>query len=1007
MPAQPRARRRRRIGHKGRIILILAVVLLFVFFLSARGIAGFWTDYLWYDALGFGGVFRNLLVSRIALAAIFTLVFATLLCVNLWVADRLAPKVRAPGPEEHFLDRYQDMMRGRRVWFARIGVSLLFGLIAGVPVAAQWRDWILFTNSVSFGAKDPLFGVDIGFYVFRLPFLTFVIDWLFASMVIILIVTAVAHYLNGGIRLQVQGQRVTPQVKAHLSLLLASLAVLRAVGYWLERYSLLTSTRGFVDGATYTAVKAELPAINLLFLISILAAVLLIVNIWQRGWRLPVIAVGLWGLVAVVAGTIYPAFVQRFVVQPAESERERPYLTRNIEATRAALGLDQVQSEPYKVDTLDPAELPVNADNLRNVRLLDPEVVPDTFKRLQGLRGYYQFNDLDVDRYKLNGKEQQVVLAARELDPGALPIDTWEGRHLAYTHGYGVAVAPASQVLADGKPAFLAMNDPDTGPVVTQPAIYYGENLPGYAVVGTKRPEISYDPRAGTESETRYTGDGGVQMGSFMRRLAFALRFGEWNLMVSNLITKESRILYERDVTDRVKLLAPFLTYDTDPYPVVTADGRVKWVVDAYTSTDRYPYAQLIDTSQLPSGSGLRKRFNYARNSVKAVIDAYDGDVTFYVVDPSDPLARAYEKAFPTLFTPIGDAPRDLVDHFRYPEDLFRLQTQVYSRYHITDAAQFYQRANAWNVAQNPPRNQAGAQTVTVTNAAGQVTQTREARISPYYTLLGEPGAAQQEFVILRSFVPFSDQDQRKELQAIMTASSDPDNYGKLRVLVMDQSPLPDGPAIVDSDIKQTFASQLTLLDQQGSRVSFGDMQILPIGNSLLYVRPWFVFANTTPVPELRYVTVTYDRKSYQGTSLEDALAQAFPGTKLDLGTVIGGTAVVPPEDGGSGGTPGTTVPTTSPPASAPPSSAPPTTSVEELLRQAEAANAAAQQALRNGDLGEYQRRMAEAYDLAAKAASQATGRTVVPSPTTTPGGASASGARSQSTDSTTTTVSG
>ena len=326
----------------------------FILFLSARGIAGFWTDYLWYDALGFGGVFRNLLVSRIALAGdLHAALRDAAVRQPLGRRSLGATGPPAPGPEEQFLERYQDMLRGRRVWFARIGVSLLFGLIAGVPVAAQWRDWILFTNSVSFGAKDPLFGVDIGFYVFRLPFLSFVIDWLFASMVIILIVTAVAHYLNGGIRLQVQGQRVTPQVKAHLSVLLALLAILRAVGYWLQRYSLLTSDRGFVDGATYTAVKAELPAINLLFLISILAAVLLVVNIWQRGWRLPIIAVGLWGLVAVVAGTIYPAFVQRFVVQPAESEREKPYITRNIEATRAALGLDNVQTEPYKVDTLD------------------------------------------------------------------------------------------------------------------------------------------------------------------------------------------------------------------------------------------------------------------------------------------------------------------------------------------------------------------------------------------------------------------------------------------------------------------------------------------------------------------------------------------------------------------------------------------------------------------------------------------------------------------------------
>ena len=747
-------------------------------------------------------------------------------------------------------------------------------------------------------------------------------------MVIILIVTAVAHYLNGGIRLQVQGQRVTPQVKAHLSVLLALLAILRAVGYWLERYSLLTSDRGFVDGATYTAVKAELPAINLLFLISILAAVLLVVNIWQRGWRLPIIAVGLWGLVAIVAGTIYPAFVQRFVVQPAESEREKPYITRNIEATRAALGLDKVQTEPYKVDSLDVTELPANADNLRSVRLLDPEVVPDTYKRLQGLRGYYQFNDLDVDRYSINGKEQQVVLAARELNPSDLPIDTWEGRHLAYTHGYGIAMAPASQILTDGKPAFLQLTDPNAGPVVKQPSIYYGENLPGYAVVGTKRDEISYDPALGTEAPTRYQGDGGVQMGSFLRRAAFALRFGEWNIMVSNLITKDSRILYVRDVTDRVKLLAPFLTYDNDPYPVVTSDGRVKWIVDAYTSTDRYPYAQMVDTSQLPTTSGLRKRFNYARNSIKAVVDAYDGDVTFYVVDPKDPLAQSYQKAFPSLFTPVSDAPADLVEHFRYPEDLFRVQTQAYSRYHITDPSQFYQRANVWNVAQNPPKTQSGAQTVTVTNAAGQVTQTREQRIAPYYTLLRQPGDDSLRFVLLRSFVPFSDQDQRKELQAIMTASSDPASYGQLRVLVMDQSPLPEGPAIVDSDIKQTFAAQLTLLDQRGSSVTFGDMQVLPIGNSLVYVRPWFVAAaNSTPVPELRYVTVTYERKTYQGSSLEDALAQTFPGTKLQLGTVIGGTVVAPPDTGDSGeggqATTTTTVPpsgpTTSPPATTPP----------------------------------------------------------------------------------------
>ncbi len=987
LPPQRRGRRRRRISHRGRIILIAIVVLLFALFLSARGIAGFYTDYLWYDSLGFGKVFRSLLLSRVLLAVIFTLLFATLLVVNLWVADRLAPRVRQPGPEEQFLERYQQMLRGRRAWFARITVSLLFGLIAGVPVASQWKDWILFTNATSFGVNDPLFKVDVGFYVFRLPFLTFVVDWLFASMVIILIVTAVAHYLNGGIRLQVQGQRVTPQVKAHLSVLLALLAVLRAVGYWLQRYELLSSSRGFVDGASYTEVKAELPAINLLFLISILAAVLLVVNIWQRGWRLPVIAVGLWGLVALVAGTIYPAFIQRFVVQPAESEREKPYIERNITATRAALNLSDatVKSSNFKVGTVDaPIDLPASKDNLQNVRLLDPEVVPDTFRRLQGLRSYYQFQDLDVDRYKIDGRVQQVVLAARELNPDDLPVNTWEGRHLAYTHGYGVAMAPASQVLSDGTPNFLALNDASKGPVLQQPAIYHGEDITGYAVVNTKRDEVSFDPTTATEKPSRYDGKGGVKLGSAFQRAAFALRFGEWNLFVSNLITKDSRILYVRDINQRVKLLAPFLQFDSDPYPVVTG-GRVEWVIDGYTTTNRYPYAQQIDVSVLANSSGLRQSINYVRNSVKAVVDAYDGTVTFYVVDPSDPMIRAYEKAFPNLFTPVDQASADLRAHFRYPEDLFRIQTQAYSRYHITDPSIFYQQANAWNVAQNPPKTQASASSggSVVSTPTGEV-RIKEDRMPPYYTMLRMPGSNTVQFVALRAFVPFSDQDERKELQAIMTASGDPATYGQLQVLVMDQSPLPEGPAIVDSDIRQTFAADLTLLDQTGSRVTFGDMQIVPVGDSLIYVRPWFVQAQgTTPVPALRYVSITYNKASYRGASLETTLAQAFPGTRLSLGTVVGGGVVTPPSgggpsgDGNGGATTSTTAPRTS-------TTTTPTQSIEGLLQEAQRDYADAQAALKAGDLGTYQQKLDAAYKLAAQAASLATGSRVTVAPTTT-----------------------
>jgi len=966
-------RTKKKMSNRGRIALIVAVGLVALLFFSARGIAGFYTDYLWFDALDKTQVFTGILRARLVLAGSFTLFFALLLVVNLWLADRLAPKVVPSGPEEQFVERYQQLV-GRRAWTVRIVVALLFGLVAGLPVATQWRDYLLFVNPVSFGVDDPLFGADVGFYVFRLPFLTFVVDWLFAAVVIITIVTTVAHYLNGGIRLQVQGRRVTPQVKLHLSVLLALLALLRAAAYVLQRYELLGSERGFVDGASYTDVQAQLPALNLLVLISLLAAVLLIINVWQRGWRLPVIAVGLWGLVAVVAGTIYPAFVQRFVVQPAESNRERPYIERNIEYTRRALDLDKVEVESYPVGPITGAQVEANADRFANVRLLDPLVNAETFQRLEGLRSFYVFNELDVDRYDLPREDggidrQQVVLAARELNANDLPDNSWENRHLAYTHGFGVGIAPADKTTASGLPAFLSLSGESGGEVVLErPEVYFGENLQSYAVVSTERDEISFG-EAGDE-RVRYEGTGGVQLSSTLRRAAFALRFGEWNLMVSNLITSESRLLYVRDVRERVEELAPFLAFDSDPYPVID-EGRLWWVLDAYTTTDRYPYAESGDTFGLPRGSGLRgKSFNYVRNSVKAVVDAYNGTVTFYVVDEQDPIIRSYRKAFPDLFVDGAAAPDTLRAHFRYPEDLFRVQTSAYARYHITEPRSFYNRNDAWNVAQAPPKTQADGRTqstVPITTPTGQVVISREDRMPPYYTFLQLPGSERQEFVMVRPFVPFSDRDTRKELAAFMTVSSEPDSFGRLRVFTL-PNPLPDGPSLVFSGIQQTFAQELTLLDQQGSRVSFGDLQLLPVADSLVWVRPWFVQATgQTPVPEMRYVTVTIGKDSYRGRSLEEALSAAFPGVELDLGTVVGGE---PPADGGEepgdGEQPGEDQ------------------SVEELLAEAEDLYQQAQEALRNGDLGDYQRLIDEAFAKAAEAARLATGGAVTPGSTTT-----------------------
>jgi uncharacterized membrane protein (UPF0182 family) len=957
-PRAPKPRRReRRLSGRARIFIAVGLGLLIVLFLSARGIAGFYTDYLWYDALGYRSAFTGVLGAKIALAFIFSLGFTVLCVLNLALADRSMPVPEGVPADETFLDRYQSLASGR-VWALRIGVSLLFGLIAGLPAAAQWQSWLLFTNAQSFGVDDAQFGQDIGFYVFRLPFLTFVVDWLFAAFVVILIITAVAHYLNGGIRLQVQQRRVSAHVKLHLSVLLAVLALLRAVGYWLQRYELTTSSRGFVEGAGYTDVNAQLPAIELLAIISVLAAVLLIVNVRQRGWRLPVIAVGLWGLVAVVAG--------------------------NIEATSAAYGIDVITDIDYAGAELNGDQAAAEEEQFLDVRLLEPTITADTFQRQQGLRTDYVFNDVDVDRYEVDGRLEQVMISARELNLANIPQRTWEGRHLAYTHGYGVALAPAARVTGDGFPRYIATTD-ETGQRVTQPAIYFGEGLDEDSVVATERDEVTIGTGA-EEGASRYQGTGGVKLNSRIRRAAFALRFGEYNLFGSGLITEQSRILYVRNVRDRVKMLAPFLHFDADPYPVVLDDGRIVWVVDGYTTTSRYPYSATADTSDLHPDSGLRHSFNYVRNSVKATVDAYDGTVNMYIVDPDDPIIRAWQSAFPKLFQPQENAPDGLRAHFRYPEDQFRVQTNMYSLYHVKDPAAFFQGQRFWNVApEPPPENVARALPPQGTGSTGVTTtdSSRLGRFEPYYTMLRSQ-SGEREFVLLRPFVPVSEGDRRQELVAFMTVSSSMDNYGHLTVYRMQPSDgaLPEGPLLVDAGIKETFNQTLTLEDQQGSTVRFGDMQVLPIEDALIWFRPWYVQAdNSNPLPRLRSVTLTVGRESSIGRSVEAALAAAYPGEQF---SIVTRPADETPGEPAEGEEPTTEEPT----AEEPPPEEPETTEpgsgqppeaadVEDLLVQAQAAYDEAHAALEDGDVTTYISKLEEAGRLAAEAASIATGTTV------------------------------
>jgi uncharacterized membrane protein (UPF0182 family) len=959
----PRRAPRRKNGRRGRTLLIVAVIAVFVLLTSLRGIAGFYTDYLWFDSLNQTGVWRGILGAKLSLALIFMVGFFLLAWTNLLIADRIAPPYRLAGPEDELLERYHDIVDDRMGWL-RIVICVLLAIIAGSGVSSEWNSWVLFTNGGDFGIEDPQFHNDIGFYVFRLPFLSFLVDWLFASLLIVIIVTAVAHYLNGGIRVQPPSPRVTPQVKAHLSVLLAVLALVKTADYWLQRFELTTSTRGIVDGASYTDVRAQLPALNLLLLISLCAAALFVVNIFRRGWTLPAVAVGLWMFVAVVAGGIYPQYVQRFQVQPNESARERPYIQRNIEATRAALGLADVTTQRFQPQTnAADVQLAGAEPTVRNIRLWDPaaRLSGQTFEQLQRIRNFYNINDVDVDRYAIDGQPTQVNIGVRTINPDGVPGDSWEAAHLAYTHGYGVVMAP-SNASEGNEPQFVMGDIPQRdveGITLDQPGIYFGEDLDGYIVVDTNRDEIDFQDAEGETQTTTYTGDDGVQADSLVRRAAFALRFGDLNPLISDFMTDDSRVVYVRDVIERVTKLAPFLHADTDPYPVVV-DGQVQWIVDLYTTTSRYPYAQMADTDQVASASGLDRRFNYVRNSVKATVDAYDGTVTFYVMDDEDPIINAYRDAFPDLFSE-DRLPQELEAHLRYPEDLFRVQTAAYARYHLDDPDDFFNQDDAWRVARDP--GTAGADPSTqVTNEQGQVTGAQAPRIAPYYQLLQLPNESgevspQAEMALMRPFVPFSEDDRSQLLTAFMAARMDPGHYGELVVYQMPSGNLPDGPGIAAATIQadETVSELESLLGRGGSEVLYGNLLLVPVDNAPLYVQPFYVVpeAETRQLPQLERVIAAFGDDVVIEDTLQEALVALF-GERVATQERPGAEGEQPPPDGEG-----------EPP---PEEGGTAADEAARLLAEADRLFAQADAALREGDFATFGQRFEQARDLVTQA---------------------------------------
>ncbi|MFQ5948477.1 MAG: UPF0182 family protein, partial [Acidimicrobiia bacterium] len=716
-PPIPFRRALLRRGSTARRLLIIGVILLFVLLLSLRGIATFWTDYLWFSSVDLTSVWRTLIFTRVVLVLVAAAVAFALLWLNLLLADRLSPRRRlaAGSPDEELVERFQDWVEPR-IRKVRIAVAAIFGVLIGLGAGAWWRDYLLFRHGESFGITDPVFNNDLSLYLFRVPFYRDLFGWFFQFFLIATLVVAAVHYLNGGIQIQPGRPRVAPGVKVHLSVLLAILALLKAVAYWLDRFDLLYSERGAAFGATFTDIKAQLPALNLLIGISLVAAILLLVNIRFRGWTLPAVAVGLWLATSIIVGGIIPAAVQRFSVQPDEINKELPYIARNIGFTRDAYDLSDVQVREFAASPdLDAGDLEANPGTLDNIRLWDPSVLQTTYRQLQVLRPFYQFEDVDVDRYDLEGDLTQLMLSARELDEANIPGTGWVNRHLVFTHGFGAVVSPANQVTVEGQPSFLVKDirpDIDAPPElqIDQPRIYFGEGVrsSNFVIVGTKEKEVDFPLEVGAESFefTSYDGEGGVPVGGIFRRAAFALRFGDVNTLISGQITSDSRVLMFRNLLDRVSKVAPFLHTDADPY-LVTIGGRLLWVVDLYTVTDRYPYSTPAFTGRLSAArSGLPNDFNYIRNSVKATVDAFDGTMTFYVVDRDDPVIASYRNIFPDLFIDQSEMPDGLPGHLRYPEDLFRVQSDLYTEYHVTDPRVFFNQGDLWQIARDPSTTQ-------------------------------------------------------------------------------------------------------------------------------------------------------------------------------------------------------------------------------------------------------------------------------------------------------------
>nr|MDQ2875458.1 UPF0182 family protein [Actinomycetota bacterium] len=922
--------------------LIPAAALIIGVIVAVCVVAGLWTDLLWFQSVNHTQTFAVTFGTKWVLFLIAALFMMIVVGFSAWLAYRLRPADSAAGPRSPGPEAYRLLVDPHRrpVLAALLG---LIGLISGLSAAGSWRTWLLFANRTSFGRTDPQFHLDISFFVFDYPFIRLVLSYLFAAVLLSLVAAAAAHYLYGGLVPQRRGDRATDAARTQLFVLAGLFVLLKAAAYWVDRYAIDFSQRGVVrTGASYTDVNAILPAKTVLAVIAVICGALFLIGAARRRSMLPAIGLGLLVLSAIILGGVYPAIIQQFVVKPNELSKESPFLKKEIASTRMAWGVSGVQTAGYSGESsLSLSQLAVRAAAVPDLRLSDPGVISPAFQQLQQVKSYYQFAPvLDIDRYPAPSgvAPLDTVIGVREISGPPPGQTSWVNTHLVYTHGYGVVAAAAGSVQADGNPAFTESDIPPGGRLGSfQPRIYFGEQLTGYVIAGGRgQDEFDYpDSAAGGQHDSTYNDSGGVPVGSALSRLLYAVKYRQLNVLLSGAINGRSKILYVRDPVARVQKVAPFLTLDSDTYPVV-AGGQVCWVVDGYTSSDNYPYSERLGLQQstsdtyAPNGAftGAGGQANYVRNSVKAVVNAYTGQVTLYQWGGRDPVLGAWKKAFPGLVKPASAIPAGLLGHLRYPEALFGLQRQVLTQFHETNAADFYAGQDFWAVPSDP-----------ATGPPGSRSQ------PPYYLTLTVPGSSGPEFSLVTSLT----QRGRANMAAFLSVNSNPlsPGYGQLQIRQLPQNTAVAGPEQVNNDFQSDPAAsiELTQLRKGGSQVTFGNLITLPLGGGLVYAQPVYVSADAGGAagayPALKRVFTYYNGSVGYAPTLAASLAQVF---------------------GAGGAAPGQSSP-----------SGQPGSTLQRDLQQAQADYAQAQAALRNGDLGTYAADVAK-MDAALSAAQKAAG---------------------------------